>query len=58
MDPQTMRVVVVGDRKRIEADLRELKFGPIVVVDEQGKTLETVPTSEPLMPLSCGSASR
>jgi predicted Zn-dependent peptidase len=58
IDPQTMKVVVVGDRKRIEADLRELKFGPIVVVDERGKTLETVPASEPLMPLSCGPASR
>jgi len=35
-------VVVVGDKKVVLPQLQELRFGPIKVVDKQGKLVETV----------------
>ena len=36
VDPSKLVIVVVGDRKEIEAPLRAAKLGPVVVVDENG----------------------
>jgi zinc protease len=36
VDPSKLVIVVVGDRKEIEAGLRAAKLGPVVVVDENG----------------------
>jgi predicted Zn-dependent peptidase len=41
VDPSKIVIVVVGDRKEIEAGLRAAKIGPVVVVDESG-----VPTTK------------
>ena len=41
VDPSKLVMVVVGDRKEIEAGLRAAKIGPVVVVDENG-----VPTTK------------
>ena len=37
VDPARETIVVVGDRKEIEAGLRAAGLGPVVVVDENGK---------------------
>ena len=37
VNPAKVAIVVVGDRKQIEAGLRAAKVGPVVVVDENGK---------------------
>ena len=37
IDPTKLAIVVVGDRKQIEAGLRAARLGPVVVVDENGK---------------------
>ena len=39
IDPAHTTIVVVGDRKRIEAGLRAANIGPVVIVDESGKPL-------------------
>ncbi len=41
VDPSRLVIVVIGDRKEIEAALRAAKVGPVVVVDESG-----VPTTK------------
>lgn len=40
VDPSHETIVVVGDRKQIEAGLRAAGLGPVVVVDENGKPLK------------------
>ena len=40
IDPAKLAIVVVGDRKQIEAGLRAANVGPVVVVDENGKTIK------------------
>jgi len=37
IDPEHMAIVVVGDRKQIEAGLRAANIAPIIVVDEMAK---------------------
>lgn len=37
VNPARVAIVVVGDRKQIEAGLRAARVGPVVVVDENGK---------------------
>ena len=32
-----MRIVVVGDRKKLEPELQKLGYGPVTVVDAEGK---------------------
>ncbi|MBI5533595.1 MAG: insulinase family protein [Deltaproteobacteria bacterium] len=36
-DPKKLRIIVVGDRSKLEEDLKALKFGPIVHLDAEGK---------------------
>ena len=43
LDPDHMAIVVVGDRKQIEAKLRAAKIAPVVVVDEKAKPLGPTP---------------
>ncbi len=40
IDPAKLVIVVVGDRKEIEASLRAAKLGPVVVVDENGAPIK------------------
>ena len=40
IDPAKLAIVIVGDRKQIEAALRASKVGPVVVVDENGKEVK------------------
>jgi zinc protease len=40
IDPSKLAIVVVGDRKQIEAGLRAANLGPVVVVDENGKAIK------------------
>ena len=40
IDPSKTVIVVVGDRKEIEAGLRAAKIGPVVVVDENGQPVK------------------
>ena len=37
IDPSRLAIIIVGDRKQIEAGLRAANVGPVVVVDENGK---------------------
>lgn len=37
LDPSRMAVILVGDRKTIEAPIRRLGIAPVIVVDESGK---------------------
>jgi zinc protease len=39
INPAKLAIVVVGDRKQIEAGLRAANVGPVVVVDENGKAV-------------------
>jgi len=39
-DPAHTAIVIVGDRKRIEAPLREANIAPVVIVDANGKVLQ------------------
>jgi zinc protease len=39
VDPENTAIVIVGDRKVIEPGLRAANIAPIVIVDENGKTL-------------------
>ncbi len=39
LDPDRMAIVVVGDRRLIEARLRASGIAPVVIVDDQGKPL-------------------
>jgi predicted Zn-dependent peptidase len=45
LDSSKMRIIVVGDRARLEEDLKKLDFGPVVVVDATGKP---VPDAKPV----------
>lgn len=40
VDPTRLTIVVVGDRKRVEPILRAANFGPVVVVDQDGRPLD------------------
>ena len=40
MAPARVIMVVVGDRKRIEPELRKLNLGPIEIRDSDGKVLK------------------
>jgi predicted Zn-dependent peptidase len=40
LDPKRMVWVIVGDRKKIEADVRALNIGEVHVVDADGQKLE------------------
>jgi zinc protease len=40
VDPEHLVIVVAGDRSNIEAALRALNLGPVIVVDENGQTLK------------------
>ena len=37
LDPDRLTIVVVGDRSKIEAPLRQAGVGPVIVVDQEGK---------------------
>jgi zinc protease len=39
VDPENLAIVIIGDRKVIEAGLRAANVAPIVIVDENGKAL-------------------
>ena len=43
LDPDHMAIVVVGDRKQIEAKLRAANIAPVIIVDERAKPLSPVP---------------
>ena len=40
LDPNRLVWVIVGDRKKVEADVRALSFGEVHVVDADGQKLE------------------
>jgi len=39
-DRSKMRIVVVGDRKKLEPELQKLGYGPVTVVDAEGKPVK------------------
>ena len=43
LDPDHIAIVVVGDRKQIEAGLRAAKIAPVIVVDEKARPLGPTP---------------
>ena len=42
--PERAAIVLVGDRSKIEAGLRDLKIGDVVIVDSEGKPVSGAPT--------------
>jgi len=50
-DPGKMRIIVVGDRKKLENDLKDLKFGPILHLDAEGKPVRAGAASKAASPL-------
>jgi hypothetical protein len=42
LHPEALLVVIVGDRKEIEAGIRELNLGAMQVVDADGRPIASV----------------
>jgi zinc protease len=43
VDPSRLVWVVIGDRAKVEAGLKELNLGPIVLLDADGRPKNAVP---------------